>query len=802
MMLGLLLLACAEYRTYPLLTVTAGPRPLEPSGLALLDDGHLVLVAEGDATQLYTPEPDRPVRAGNLLGLLPFHDGRADCPPDRPRCPDRHYRAQVRLRPEPIRWLPDTGLPVPYNVEDLAPFGSDRVLGVTEYSTIGRRTGYRRDYQARSRRQTERLFVLERDGDGWAELRLPEIDRLRDQLSDWGRATCRDDLLVEGLAVDARADTVWVGLRRCDGPVQRVLQYDLGAARRGGAVNLEVVADGLADTSVGPEEGLSGLTWANGHLFATTAWDSYGYPTEPVFGGRIHEVREGRLHPLDLGEPFRDRPSALAVVDRPGPGGLVGGEVDTLVLFDNDNAAGDSARPNVTLLAARTPRPQDRAWAQLLEVAQAPAPLPLAMNGFDFRWYNRDHRLGQLAAVLDLGADGSPGAWTRAVGGLWQIQVGGTLGNLSTLFPFFGKTLGHDKQAVAFTDFTPTGLDFATYDVRVSVVPRDRERQNPSVARLLDQVHDGYVVTVPLAETFPADAGLVLQGFTIDTTSRADRGICLAAMELGVDWHGGRRDAVDVVSTLIGGLCNDFDTRGTNLLHGRTTDVDGGVEVTLKFGVVTGAPTHTWSARVADRRVPGPREADGRPARDPVQVTTDTLAQAHVHCGRMDAAGAFTSLPQSGEGPPADWLDLGSRLTGSPVAEAAALRGFALALDPVGFDPALATRPLTETEALNRNSYVHRYLVRAFSDATGGFLEGGLTHGIHRRGLMRDNQRPSALLLGVDLTAFTGLPHPAEVHDIRFDRRREDPNLLPEDGFIRWSVAPTRAEPPRCSSPW
>ncbi len=796
----LLLVGCAEYRTYPLLTLRGEAGSFEPSGVALLEDGRMVVVAEGDATHLLVPDRDAPVRAGNLLGVLPFEDGRADCPPERPRCTDRHYRAQVRLRPEVIEWL-DNGLPVPYNVEDLAPFGPNRVLGVTEYSTIGRKTGYRRDYQTRSRRQTERIFVLERNDGAWDELRLPEIDRLRDQLSDWGRATCRDDMLVEGLATDPAGERIWIGLRRCDGPVQRVLSYDLGAARRGRAVTLEVEADGIADGTAGPEEGLSGLTYAAGHLYATTAWDSWGYPTEAVFGGRVHEVDGGRLHPIDLGEPFRDRPSGLAIVNRPGSSGAPG-DLDTLVVFDNDAAAGSTTRPNVTLLVARTPRPEQQAWSQLLEVARDQNPLPLALNGFDFRWYNRDHRLGQLAATLDVAADGAPGAWTRAVGGLWQIQIGGTLGNLSTLLPLFGKTLGHDKQAVAFSDFSASGLRFSTYDVRVSVIPRDRERQNPSVARLLDQVRDGYVLTVPLSEAFPADAGLVLQGFSIDTSSRADRGICLAAMELGVDWHDAAHDAVDVVSTLIGGLCNDFDTRGNNLLHGRTTDVAGGVEVTLKFAVAEGTPTAQWSARVSDRRVPAPRDADGNTAFDPVAVTTDALAQAHLHCMRVDGSGRFTQAERQPAAPPAAWLDLGTQIDGNPAAASAGLRGFALALDPAGFDPRIATRPLTETEALNRNNYVHQYLVRAFSDPSGGFLEGGLTHGIHRRGPMRDNQRPSALLLGVDLTSFPQLDHPAEVHDILFDRRRTDPNLLPEDGFVRWSLSPTRTQPPRCSSPW
>ena len=48
--MALLLLGCAQYRSYPLLTLEPDdrqPQPLELSGLALLPDGRAVIVAEG-----------------------------------------------------------------------------------------------------------------------------------------------------------------------------------------------------------------------------------------------------------------------------------------------------------------------------------------------------------------------------------------------------------------------------------------------------------------------------------------------------------------------------------------------------------------------------------------------------------------------------------------------------------------------------------------------------------------------------------------------------------------------------------
>ncbi len=789
--LALLVLAgCAQYRTYPLLGMSPpGRAPLEPTGIAVLEDGRVVTIAEGDARALLVPEPDRVNVTGSALTIFPLTDGRDTC--DSPGCRARAYRAGVRLREEPIRWLPrERRVTEPYNVEDLAPFGKDRVLGITEYTTIGRRTGYRKDYVARPRRQTERLFVLQRTTDGWQEVEVPEIERLRGALSDWGRASCEGDMLVEGLAWDPAEERVYVGLRRCDGPVQRVLGWNLGSARRGLAADLQVVADGIEGSEPGPEEGISGLCFADGRLWALTAWDSFGHDVEPAFGGRLHEVVDGRLHPVDLPGPFVDRPAALAVL----PTGTAGDGLDAVVLFDNDADA--RVRPEMTVLQARTARPAKERFAELVSHEVEPAPLPLGLNGFDFRWWIRDHRLGHLAAVLDEkpSAKGPvPGAWTRALGGLWQMRVGASVGLAARWVPG-APPVGHNKQAVAFTDFGDTGLTFTRYRARVSVVPRDRIRKDRSLAGLLDENRSAWRVTVPLRQAAPEGA-LVLQGFEIDTSSRADRGICLAAMELGVSWHSEAHDAVDLQTTLVGGLCNDFDARGPDYFHGLTTEVDGGVLVTLHYAVVEGAASADWSLAVYDKAPPrAPAGEDG-----PRQMD-DELSRAHLHCVGVAPDGTVTPRERHGSAPPASWLSQGSSTSGVPLPGATALRGFALALDPAGFDPANGVRDAGE-ESLGRNNYIYRYLVRALPDAAGTFVEGGITHGLHLGGPMRDNARPSALALRTDLTTFPGLAG-AVAHDIVYPRPREDPNLLPEDGYVRWSVArPADPEPP-CSPSW
>jgi hypothetical protein len=760
---------------------------LEPSGLAILPDGRVAIVSEGDAAWLYAPTPTAKLGAGGLFDLFPLS------------VDERDQHAQVRLAREPISWLPRYRVPqVPWDVEDLAPMGPDRVLGVTEYSTVGRRTGYRKDWLARSRRQTERIFVLERAGAGWREVAVPEVDRLRDSLSDWGRAHCDEDMLVEGLAYDPGQERAWIGLSRCGRPVAKVLRYDLGAARRDEAVAMVVEADGVEGGS-GPAEGVAGLSHAGGRLWAVTAWDSWGHEVEPRFGGRLHEVTAGRLVPVPGREPFLDRPGALAVLAPPGEGAPFA-DLDAIVLFDNDAEAGRRTRPNVTVLRARTPAPEAGSWAQLLSAAPVAEPLPVALNGVDFRWYARDHRLAVLAATLARQADGPLGAWTRAIGGLWQIRVGASFGNWAATLGIPGRSFGHDKQSVAFTDYTAANLTWHRYRARLSVAPRDRERENPSVAALLERVAPAYRVTTPLRAPAGPEAGLVLQGFEIDTASRAENGICLAALQLGVDWHDAERSAVDLQATVVGGLCNDFDARGPQYRHGLTSDAEGGVEVVLHYAVVEGGEASAWSAWLADRDPPGPRDAARELAEDAEEAMGDLASRRHLHCARWKA-GQWVVDPSPRPGaPPATWLEVAPRGEGA-VAMPASLRGFTLALDPSGFGPDAATRELTEVEAFARNNYIHRYLVRAVPDGDGVLVEGGLSHGIHRVGLMRDSARPSAVAVGVDMTSFSAAAG-AVLHDSVSARQGEDVNVLPEDGFVRWAAPIAGDREVRCSPAW
>ncbi|GDX79285.1 hypothetical protein LBMAG42_10960 [Deltaproteobacteria bacterium] len=800
-LIALLLAAsgCAQYRSYPLLSLEPPGKtaPLELSGVALLDDGHVVAVAEGVADVLYAPDPDTALRPGGLLDLLPLRDGRDSCAEDdnaSARCDVRHFRAEVRLQAQPIDWLErEKGVRAPFDVEDLSAFGPNRVIGVTKYSSVGRRTGFRRDLMARSRRQTERLFVLERRGQTWVEQDLPEITRLRDSLSDWGRANCNDDLLVEGLAYDREGGDVYVGLSRCSGPALRVLRYPLVDAKMGLAATLSVLADGSSGAPLGPAEGLTGLSTQSGHIYAVSAWDSYGYDTEPAFGGRLWRVDGDRLTPLDLADIFHDRPSALAVLPSSNP---ESDAVEALVLFDNDAEAGSAWHPNATVLTTPTAAPHSGAWARLISVERMPDALPLGLNGFDLRWFARDHRLAQLAVSLAKNSEGEPGAWTRALGGRWQVEIGGSLGMWARTF-LPRSAIGRNRQAVALTDYSGVpGLNFTRYRVRITVVPRDRERENPSVAELMEQARPAYTVRVPIGVTTPG-AGVVLQGFQIDTAARAEEGICLAGLDLGASLLDST--TIQVQSTIIGGICNDFDNRGPTLRHGRTTSPEGGVSVVLDLAVIEGAAATETSTAMWDRALPAPKvapEADRADAA--LKATTDRTARANLHCGRAEAA-AFTALPRQEDAPPPDWQVLGSATSAGAGGAAGSLRGFAFALDPVGFDPGLARPHLTEAEALARNNYVYRYLARLFVTPNGTFVEGGLSHGIHRSGLMRDNARPSALYTRLDATTFATLPAAATPWDLVTPAGQDDPNLLPEDGFVRWAAPFPLTTEPACS---
>jgi hypothetical protein len=178
----------------------------------------------------------------------------------------------------------------------------------------------------------------------------------------------------------------------------------------------------------------------------------------------------------------------------------------------------------------------------------------------------------------------------------------------------------------------------------------------------------------------------------------------------------------------------------------------------------------------------------------------DEDARNHLHCVGVAPDGAVTRLARPVERPPSAWVQLGSTATPVPRGPAS-LRGFTLALDPLGFDEATTRRRLTEEEALDRNNYIYRYLVRAFPTADGAFVEGGLTHGIHPAGPLRDNARPSALLVDARMTTFpSSVAAPA--YDTVWPRRADDPNLEPEDGYIRWATGRRLDDSPACSPPW
>lgn len=789
---------CVLYRTYPLMTMEADEvQDIELSGLAQLPSGHIVAVAEGTADSLWVPNPDVPVRAGDALDLLPLRDGRDACESRKNGklkrgCAARHFRAEVRLSPQPVRWLErERGVSTPFDVEDIAPYGEDRLIGVTKYSTVGRRTAFRRELIARPRRQTERLFVLERQGNEWVELDLPEVNRLRDSLSDWGRSSCNDDMLVEGIAVNPDSHRVYIGLSRCDGPTLRVLRYDLGAARNGLATTIVVEAAPAPEIEVGPAEGITSLSFANGQLWALSAWDTYGYETQAAFGGRLWRVESGFLTLADVVGDFRDRPSALAVL--PPPKGANPDDLDAIVLFDNDAEAGSPWRPNGTVIASPTPAPTNGRWVELLGVEPLEGTLPLGLNGFDLRWFDRDHRLAQMAFSAAK-SGGRLGGWTRALGGRWQMEVGGSMG-LWTRSLGFGKPAGHNKQAVALTDYSAVpDLTFRRFRVRLSVIPRDRERENPSVAELMENARPAYLTSVPLGIVPSPGAGVILQGFSINTASRAEEGICLAGLDFGTALQSDGTLAVQ--ATMIGGICNDFDTRGPALRHGKISRPQGGVELSLDIAIVEGRTSETWSGSVWDRSRPGPRENESNDAYriDPARATNDAAARAHLHCGNFGTTADFMPQTRDDGAMPPEWLRLGSATTGTSQGPGS-LSGFSLVLDPLGFDPGANRPKLTDAEALARNNYIYRYLVRAFPTSTGVFLEAGLSHGIHRVGLGRDNARPSALLARVDLTRFPGLEG-AQAYDVVGGSRHSDPNLLPEDGYPRWASAfPLVAEP-------
>ncbi len=830
---GLLVLAlvagCGQRRAYPLMGFhpVQGRERLELGAATLLDSGLVVAMSEKDPTRIHEVAPVLDEHGGvrslaprgrDAVDLFDLRDPSQACGEPRDtrrwhRCRNRDYRALVPLVPRAITWLPSpvSGRVVePFHVEDLAAFGPDRVLGVTEFSTIGRITGFRADKVSPAREASERLFVLERGDDGWHEVRVPEIERLRQALSDWGRATCDQDLVVEGLAFDPGERVVYVGINRCLGPAQRVLGWDLGAAEAGGAVSLETVVQALDDAY--PSEGISSLDFARGRLWATTSWDDWGFEHEPVYGARLFEVVGDGLERVPTAS-LEDRADALVVLPAAGDE-----DVSALLMFDNDFRSPRRVGLNGTLVHAVTPRPADGRYAELLSLEPSPfGDRPLGLNGFDFHW--RDHRVGQVSVVADRTPEG-PGAWTSALGGAWQARLG-ALG-LATR-PVLGKAVGHDRHAVGVTDYLPVPeLAFTAYKAVLTIVPRERTGDERSIAQLLPEVADDYDVIGTLPEAAAEGAGLVLQGFAIDTSPRATGGVCMVAVDLGVDWASAARDAVRLRGMLLGGLCNDFNTRTAEEHHGLTTDPEAGVRVTLYFAVVEGAEASRASVVVAERDRAGRRRAPtslalveeggllpdraayrlpGAPER-----VGSAASKAQLACFRVDPAGrAFEA--RGGPESDAEWLAIPEGRWpqgGAGPGRAGSLSGFALALDLRGFDPGYRGAeyaPVGELEARNQNAYFYRWLVGVWPDPEGGlFVEGGVTHGLHRGGFGRDGSLPTAHLLRADVTWWDDLSAAPVAAGMPHEAPRRDPNLQPEDGFVRWAyTAPRRPEGPMCS---
>lgn len=838
--LGLVLGSCVERRSYPLMAIhPPDARGLELGAVAVLPSGLLVAIAEKDSTSVYEAPPLR-TDGSDFVDLVRWMApaegcGAGDTPRVR-RCRDRNYRALVPLQPRPIEWLPgDDGAPArPVFIEDLAPLPCadetpcpDRMLGVTEFSTIGRVTGYRADKVAHGREETERLFVLEKRGGGWHEVRNPSIEHLREELSDWGRAHCGRDMIVEGLAVDPAGPTVFLGLHRCLGPAQTVLAYPLGLAQRGGAAALSVVAEGIVDRDgnavEGPSEGISSLDWAHGRLWGTSSWDDFGYPSEPAYGGRLL-VRDGaRMVALPTAEVMSDRADALAIIS--GSAASPFGDtaegllpwVHALVLFDNDFAADRPSRPNGTVLRASTPAPPGGRRVALLELGASPfGDQALGLNGLDLEWYWRDHRLGLVSVVADRGALG-PGAWTAALGGLWQVRLG-ALGRATRSLPLLGKSVGHNRQSADVTDYSVAPeLRFTGYRAVVSVVPRAPTGDDRSIADLLERSRVDFETVATLPEPAGPDAGLVLQGFTIDASPRARGGVCVSALDTSLDWAGppeaGARTEVRLRTALLGGVCNDFNAQSAEEHHGLTTDASSGVRVTLYFAVVEGAPARSGSITAAQRDQPGARRAATHVAYGPgphPPMAPYTGPDAPDAIGNHGSKGNLACLavdPEQGtarplptgpkrHGPSSEdvewWVQPEGELPmGSAQHRGGSLRGFAWALDLRGFEPdptGAAHADISELAARSQNVYAYRYQVRAWTGPEPELhLEGGLSHGLHFGGLGKDNAQPTAVLTRADLTWWDDLSAaPERWAGAGYGRRAHDPNVHPEDGYLRW----------------
>ncbi len=849
-LLLLITAGCGVRRSYPLIRVDSEPdatRGMQIRAAAALPDDEVVIASRYDTETLWRMgQPDtHGARRLSPSDLMAFDDPSAACdelePAKAKRCRERNYRALVRMTPQPIRWLPP--LP-PGTIEDLTPFPcrarepdveaseapapcTPAVLGVSTFDTIHITTPFHDEEVDIERAQHERLFLLEQEQGVWRERSSPLISRIQDELSDWGRAHCPDRFTVSGIAHRPDPGVLYIGVSACDGPAAKVLSYDLAAARRGEVVHFEPFLDDIVDarglSDRGPDERLSSLDYRHDRLWGTSAWQSFGHEHETAFGGRLLIRRDDAFTAIDVPSGLADRPYALVVLDTPGRASSMDESTDGaalpdveavshLLFFDNGRSSGSEERPQLTVLRTRVPAPPEGSFLDLLEVNANPS-MPLLLNGFDFEWYLRDHRLGAWTFLLGAHEE-RPGGWTTALGGLWQVRLG-LIGRKTRAF--LGKALGHNRQAVEVTDIRGTGLDVSSVELTLTVQPQPVQSSTPSVAELLRTPDPRFDLLVPRPEGMAGTP--VLQGLTIDTASHASGGICLSAMDLGVYDAGPEHpDHLRVRARLNGGLCNDFNNRDKDEHHGIITDPSQGIRVRLSVALVDGRAPRAVSVRASQRDLIGRRDGPTHviteeqvvrvpraPYRDvPGAIETNNkVHKTNFACIAVDASGAPRLLPRA-IGPDPDDTEWMVRTEGTPPPHdrvSLGVQGFAFAFDLRGFDPGLwpaAYGDVSELSARSQNNYLYRYLLRTWPMPQGGlFLEGGVSHGVHLKGLGRDNASPTALMVRSDAVWWDApgipwvAPDPAQ--------RRTDPNLLPEDGYLRWAVTePMDEEGPRC----
>jgi hypothetical protein len=668
-------------------------------------------------------------------------------------CDRDGYRAFVPLSRVPLIFSGDA----PSHPAALSPFTcadgcGAAMLVATDFSTIGVNSGFHDAELPRARRRGERVVAMVRGDAGWTERPSPAIDLLSRAISDWGRSRCANDLRVSGVAFDASSRDVFIATGRCDGPRAVVLRYPLGRAEQGWNADLLPFA---ALDPARTDATITGLWHDQGRTWASVTWRRRSPDGDPGAGSMLFAVIDGAFVAAPIAGPLRDAARGVVVLpDSPGNTSLTAAHALVLTAPRSGGA--------FAWIPVETPAPPEGRWVAALETTTRMAP-PVALTGFDLRWYARDHRLGLWSVLADQ-RDGQPGAWTAAVGGVWQERFG-RLGRATSTIGL--RRIGASRQVAEVIALGPE-VTLHSYQTTLSVIPRPPDPARPSTGAALSAHLPAATVEIPLPTPANPEDGLVLQGFSLDASPRAAGGVCLSALDVDVDWPEARRDAVKVRAAIVGGLCNDFDARGPRERHGATTRADAGVRVTLYYAVVNGRPAHHSEATVAERRAP-PRQ-------------TDAEAKSHFACSQA---------------PEAAWQI--TEIGASPTpGSAGALSGFTFAWDLRGFSPDASYADVGGAAARHQSHYLYaarlRTTVATINAKPTLFVDGGMTHGLHRAGLGRDAAVESAVLTRAAVTWWddlAGQPRTA-------DPVPDDPNLRPEDGTTRWSVLSASANP-RCA---